>query len=231
MRYLLCLMLLLPMAINADPASRTSAWLMSLSRIKMSESYNAFVDIQPRFTLNDIANGEDHTLDTLLLRGGIGYQITKNIGLYQGYGYIPTYDPKKVEHRSFQELLIKQPLKSAGNFVHRFRFEQRFVDNVDDTAYRLRYFARFTYPLTNFHEKVSLAINEEVFINLNDADDGPQSGFNQNRLFLGLNYRVNPSLAYEAGYQNQFINAQSGRENISNHILFFGVQTKFSLMD
>lgn len=225
------MILLLPAVSNADTSSRNSTWLMSLSRIKLTETVNSFVDIQPRFTINDTSGGDDNALDTLLLRGALGYQITPNIGLYQGYAYIPTYDPKNVEHRSFQELFIKQPLQGKGALSHRLRFEQRFIDNADETAYRLRYFARYTHPLKQWHPSLSLAINEEIFINLNDADNGPQSGFNQNRLFVGLNYRVNPTLAYEFGYQNQIVNVPNNSNNVMNHILFFGVQTNFSILN
>jgi hypothetical protein len=228
----LLLSLLMPVMASADELdSRTSTWFMSLTRIKFTEDVRGFVDIQPRFTLNDISDGKDGGWDTLLLRGALGIQLSPNVGLYQGYAYIPTYDPKQVEHRSFQELLIKQPL-TKGSFAHRLRFEQRFLDgDVNETAYRFRYFARLLYPLQFWHPKLSLAINEEVFINLNDADDGPQSGFNQNRLFVGLNYGMKPNLAYEFGYQNQYVNRTSGKGNISNNILFFGVQTNFSWLD
>jgi len=230
-RVLVLLSLLVPFLASADGSdSRTSAWLMSLSRIKVTDNVRAFVDVQPRFTLNDTAGGKDGDLSTLLLRGALGYQLTPNVGLYQGVAYIPTYDPKKVEHRSFQELLIKQPL-STGSLAHRVRFEQRFLDGVDDTAYRLRYFVRYTRPLQNLHPKLSLAINEEMMINLNDADDGPQSGFNQNRLFMGVNYKVNPNLSFDMGYQNQVINVTSGRDNVMNHILFLGMMAKFSMLD
>jgi hypothetical protein len=229
-KIIMALTLLLPAFASATSSdSRTSAWLMSLTRMKLTEDLRAFVDVQPRFTLNDTSGGEDKALSTLLMRGALGYQLTPNVGLYQGYAYIPTYDPKRVEHRSFQELLIKQAL-STGALAYRLRFEQRFLDGLDDTAYRFRYFMRYTRPLTNINPKLSLAMNEEVFINLNDADDGPQSGFNQNRLFLGLNYKVNSQLSYDIGYQNQIVNVLGGRNNVMNHILFFGIITNFSII-
>ena len=92
--------------------------------------------------------------------------------------------------------------------MHRIRFEQRFLEGVDDTSLRFRYFARLTYPLNGIHDNLSLAINEEVFIHLNDPDGGPHSGFNQNRLFIGLNYRVSKRFAFELGYQNQYVAGQ-----------------------
>jgi hypothetical protein len=225
MRYFTFLIIFFPALVHAE-ASRTSTWLMSLSRIKFTETVNAFVDIQPRFTLSDTPNGHDNTLDTLLIRGALGYQITPNIGVYQGYAYIPTCDPKNVEHRSFQELFINQSFNNGNTFANRIRLEQRWIDSADEIAYRFRYFARYTHPLSQWHEKLSLAINEEVFINLNDAKNGPKSSFNQNRLFVGLNYRINPSLAYEFGYQNQYVNVIKNA-NVMNHILFLGAQTNF----
>ena len=228
--FILLIFSTLPLLSFADTASRTSTWLMSLSRIKLTESVNSFIDIQPRYTMNDTSGGKNNAFDTLLLRGAIGYQISPNIGLYQGYAYIPTYDPKNVEHRSFQELFINQPLQN-NSLAHRLRFEQRFIESVDETAYRLRYFGRYVHALPTWHPNLSLAINEEVFINMNDADNGPQSGFDQNRFFIGLNYRMNQSLAYEFGYQNQIINVPSSDNNVMNHILFLGVQSNFSLLD
>jgi uncharacterized protein DUF2490 len=224
------MILILPTVTNADTSSRTSTWLMSLSRIKLTELVNGYVDIQPRITMNDTSGGKNNALDTLLLRGALGYQITPSIGLYQGYAYIPTYDPKNVEHRSFQELFIKQPLRNNA-LAHRFRFEQRFIDSADETAYRFRYFGRYMRPLKAWQPNLSLAINEEIFINLNDANNGPQSGFDQNRLFVGFNYRINDSLAYEFGYQNQIINVSNNSNNVINHILFFGVLTNFSFLN
>ena len=229
---LVCIfLLLLSLNVYADTEDRSSAWFMSLSRFQFSEDYRGFLDIQPRFTVDDIAGGDNGNIDTLLIRGALGYQISPNVGIYQGYAVTPTYDPDKVEHRFFQELLGKQSLTDSLSLVHRLRFEQRVLEDVDDTALRFRYFARLTYPLTGIHEKLSLAINEEVFIHLNNVDRGPQSGFNQNRLFVGLNYKVSNNLAFEMGYQNQFVNGQNGSDDVVNHIGFFGVLTNFSFLD
>jgi Protein of unknown function (DUF2490) len=233
MKLLRTVLLFLPLSVYADTEDRSSTWFMSLSRIEFSDHYRGFLDIQPRFTVDDTPGGDNGSIDTVLIRGALGYQIKPNLGIYQGYAIIPTYDPDKVEHRSFQELLAKQSIGKSSSLAHRLRFEQRFLEGVDDDdiAYRFRYFARFTHPLTGIHEKLSLAINEEVFININDTDGGPKSGFNQNRLFVGLNYRVSKTLAFEAGYQNQFINVQGSADDVVNHIAFFGIQTSFSFID
>ena len=219
-------LLIISTSVYAETETRTSVWFMFLSRFQFEDNFRAFLDIQPRFTAEDIDNGDNGSIDTLLMRGALGYQLSPNIGIYQGYALIPTYDPNRVEHRSFQELLAKQKLHT-GTLTHRLRFEQRLLEGVDDIALRVRYFGRFTYPLTHLHENLSFALNEEVFIHVNDSDRGPQSGFNQNRLFVGLNYRMSKALAFDVGYQNQFINGQRGNVDVMNHILFFGVLSNF----
>jgi len=227
----LMLFLLLPAIVFAETESKSSLWTMSLNRFQFTEKYRGFLDIQPRFTVDDVPGGDNGSIDTVLIRGALGYQLNPNIGIYQGYAIIPTYDPDRVEHRSFQELLAKQSLNGASVLVHRMRFEQRFIEGVDDTSLRFRYFARFTYPLKDIHDNLSIAINEEVFIHLNDTDGGPQSGFNQNRLFIGLNYRVSKSFAFEVGYQNQYVAGQGRADDVVNHIAFIGMQTSFSFIE
>ena len=223
-------LLLLPTIVFADTETRSSLWTMSLNRFQFTEQYRGFLDIQPRFTVDDVPGGDNGSVDTILIRGALGYQLKPNIGIYQGYAIIPTYDPDRVEHRSFQELLAKHSLSGAAELVHRLRFEQRFIEGVDDTSLRFRYFARFTYPLDQIHDNLSLAINEEVFIHVNDTD-GPRSGFNQNRLFVGLNYRVSKSFAFEFGYQNQYVAGQGSADDVVNHIAFIGMQSNFSFID
>ena len=222
--------LLSPAIVLADTETKSSLWTMSLNRFQFTEQYRGFLDIQPRFTVEDVPGGDNGSIDTVLIRGALGYQLNSNLGIYQGYAIIPTYDPDRVEHRSFQELLAKQSLIGASVLVHRLRFEQRFIEGVNDTSLRFRYFARFTYPLNGIHDNLSLAINEEVFIHLNDTDGGPQSGFNQNRLFIGLNYKVSRNLAFEVGYQNQYVAGQRSADNAVNHITFIGMQSSFSFI-
>ncbi len=223
--------LLLPAIVFAGTETKSSLWTMLFNRFQFTEQYRGFLDIQPRFTVGDVPGGDNGSIDTVLIRGALGYQLNPNIGIYQGYAIIPTYDPDRVEHRSFQELLAKQSLSGVSVLVHRMRFEQRFLEGVDDTSLRFRYFTRFTYPLNEIHDNLSLAINEEVFIHLNDAGGGPHSGFNQNRLFIGLNYRVSKRFAFELGYQNQYIAGQGSADDVVNHIAFIGMQSNLSFID
>ncbi len=230
----ICCLFFLFLGLGTLPAqadSKASTWLMSLTRFTFTEEVRGFLDLQPRLAVEDPKPGQDGHFDTLLIRGALGYQLDEDIGIYQGYAAIPAYDPTRVEHRSFQEMLAQQPLSGALSLTHRLRFEQRFLENIDDLALRVRYFARMTHPIPSIHENISLAVNEEVFINANDADEGPQAGFNQNRFFLGLNYKIDDSLSVDCGYQNQFVDGRKGADDTVNHVAFLGFISKVSFVD
>ena len=230
-RFLLILIVLLPAKLLAETDSKTSTWFMSLTRFSFTEHIRGFLDIQPRLAVRDPASGQDGHFDTLLMRGALGYQVNDSIGLYQGYAVIPTYDPTRVEHRLFQEALLSQGLGDLNSLTHRVRFEQRILEKIDDVALRVRYFGRYTHTLPSLSDRLSLAINEEVFINANDADGGPQAGFNQNRLFLGMNYKLADNLSMDVGYQNQYVEGRNGSNDTVNHIMFLGFISSFSFVE
>ncbi len=55
--------------------------------------------------------------------------------------------------------------------------------------------------------------------NLNNTDWGARSGFDQNRFFFGLGYKLNESgsLSLEVGYLNQYLYRRSATDRM-NHI-------------
>jgi hypothetical protein len=62
---------------------------------------------------------------------------------------------------------------------------------------------RFSHPL---NKEWSLVGSNELFINANTVDWGPVAGFDQNRVFVGVGYKIDSSLRAEVGYMNQYIN-------------------------
>ena len=57
----------------------------------------------------------------------------------------------------------------------------------------------------------SFVLYDEIFVSLNAARNGPRSGFDQNRLFVGLNRKINRYVSMDIGYQNQSINTPGPR--------------------
>ena len=71
-----------------------------------------------------------------------------------------------------------------------------------------------------------MVIWDEVFFGLNDTDWGQNSGFDQNRFYVGPAYRLSKNWRVEIGYLNNHIALPGNNPDaITNHNLaltFFG---------
>lgn len=186
-------------------------WLIYFGNKQIDSQWNWHHEVQYR---NYNAIGD---LEQLLLRTGIGYNLTENNNnILLGYGFIASEnyvnDEDKVnvnEHRIYQQFITKQ---SIGNvkLSHRYRFEQRFVE--DDFRMRFRYFLSLNIPLGKSVEdkpnKWYLSAYNEIFLN------AESSVFDRNRLYGGLGYRLNKTLRLELGYMNQFFE-EDGRDQLN----------------
>ncbi|MCX8048282.1 MAG: DUF2490 domain-containing protein [Methylohalobius sp.] len=164
--------------------------------------WRLWTEVQNRW--RDMAKDAD--LDQLLVRLGLGYALTGQLTAWAGYGYIPTFTPAdKVvnEHRLWQQLLWVESF-GPWHFSSRTRLEERFIEGAKELLWRYRQFVRLSYPLS-LDLPVSLVLWDEVFFHLNSASPAIQSGFDQNRAFLGIGWQPVPTTRIEAGYLNQFL--------------------------
>jgi hypothetical protein len=205
----LILVFVLPFFAIAQDSSLGN-WLIYIGNKKVNEKWNIHNEVQYR-NYNGIGD-----LEQLLLRTGVGYNLSQNSNLLLGYGYIlsenyigDTEDKFSVnEHRIFQQFTSKQSIGRVA-LSHRYRFEQRFVEDV--FKMRFRYFLGINVPLQNI-EKVDnsfyLSAYNEIFLNSKSAI------FDRNRVYGGLGYKVNSALKFELGYMNQFFE-NAGRDQIN----------------
>jgi len=195
-KYLLILVTLLPFSVQSQDSS-LGDWLIYIGNKKLNAKWNLHNEIQYR---NYNAIGD---LEQLLLRTGIGKNLTDgNNNLLLGYGFIRSEnyineDEKVVinEHRIFQQFITKQKIGKVS-VQHRYRFEQRFVE--DDFKLRFRYFLGLIYPLS---ERLYLSNYNEIFLNT------VQNAFDRHRLYGGLGYKISDQIKIELGYMNQFLAA------------------------
>ena len=191
--------------------SKLGNWLIYIGNKKINNKWNIHHEVQYR---NYDAIGD---LEQLLLRTGLGYNLTENNNnLLIGYGYIlsenyinESNDKTSInEHRIFQQFITKQKVGRLG-LSHRYRFEQRFVE--DDFKMRFRYFLGFKFPLQYKEDGAGplyLSAYNEVFLNTES------SVFDRNRVYGGLGYEFSKILRLELGYMNQFFE-NSGRDQIN----------------
>ena len=197
-------------------------WTPVYLTVKLPSSFLAYMEVNPRIG-DDVTN-----IDQLLLRPALGYQLTQNISIWQGYAWVgnfnqPTGPRFFEENRIYQQVNYLQKFSSL-KFLSRTRLEERWIEHADGTAVRFRQMLRADFPIPQAPEW-AFVIYDEVFVNLNTVgtinSKGPGAGFDQNRFFLGINKTFNQHLNVDLGYQNQMINNRKleGNANLINHML------------
>lgn len=178
--------------------------------IPISEKVKGNFEINPR-----IQENITH-INQLLVRPSLGYQLTKDLSVWQGYAWVTNYIPHFVnENRIWQQIFYE---KEIGRFIlsSRSRLEERFIENVHGVPVRFRNMFRVQYSLDK-NKDWAFVIYDEPFINIGTHFEGPQSGIDQNRFFTGLNKKINQYTNIEGGYLMQYLNRISPTQDRLNH--------------
>lgn len=196
MTWAVILCLLLPFFAMGQ-ASELGNWWIYFGNKKFNSKWNLHHEVQYR---NYNAVGD---LEQFLLRAGLGYNLSdNNDNVLIGYGFIlsenyvgETNEKVSVkEYCIYQQFITKQQFKGVS-IQHRYRFEQRFVE--EDFKLRFRYFLAINVPIINgelVDKTVYLSAYNEVFLNTEAAV------FDRNRLYGGIGYRLNKTIRFELGY-------------------------------
>lgn len=174
-------------------------WMMYFGTNKVSDKFSIHTEIQFR----------NHTItpnntEQLLLRAGLNYHYSDNAMITGGYAYIPSYvfgseqkPPETEEHRIWQQFILTNKIGRV-KFEHRYRIEQRWVnqDFKSRFRYRLMVFVPLNKPII---EKGSLflGVYDEVFLNTK------KTFFDRNRLYGALGYQFNKNSSIQAGMMHQ----------------------------
>jgi len=187
---------------------QTGAWYMYLWSLADEGSNMGFQgDIQHR---NWDLGGD---LEQLLIRGGLTWKPSSALVKYTfGAAHVvskpfgPSSDASR-ENRVYQEAVIPQRVGRKFFLTHRFRFEQRWVDN-QDLRTRLRYFIGLNVPLnqdTLGAGATYLAFYNELFVNLNQniGNNRRVDHFDRNRSYMAFGYSLRDNLRFQLGYMHQ----------------------------
>ncbi len=209
---------------------KLGAWYMYFFNAKVKESsWGVQGDLQYR---NWNLGGD---LEQLLLRGGLTYSPKQaNIMFTLGYGHISTgaygQDKSKTfESRIYQEALF--PVQFSKRFYtnHRFRYEQRFVENQSFRT-RYRYNLFLNIPLNRAEmtkNTLYLAFYNELFINGQRMIGLGESVeiFDRNRSYAALGYILKKGLKVQLGIMKQTT------DNWSKNQLQISLHQKFEKRD
>ncbi|WEK18806.1 MAG: DUF2490 domain-containing protein [Candidatus Pedobacter colombiensis] len=211
--------------------NQNSGWLMFLNSTKFSDKWGLHLDVQLR--TEDNWDG----VRNFLFRPGVTYYINKNSNATVGYLLTNTFLKNNgiakytlTEHRIWEQYVYTHKIKPVY-VQHRFRLEQRFIETTGEDIFsqRFRYFVRFVLPLTEakepFVEGPFVALQNELFFNVQNKDKLNGKLFDQNRAYGAAGYRFSKRFDMEVGYLNQFIDGRS--VNTINNAVQLAFYTRF----
>ena len=227
--FLMCALCFLGLAPSQAAAQDTQLWtsLFANGPVKDDGRFLLWFDGHARFS-DDVSQ-----LGVSIIRPGLGYRVNKRLSLWAGYAHViarPNRDiapdaDNVVDNRIWQQATYSLtggdgPFRLSG----RTRLEQRFLNTGDETGYRLRQFFRLTRPFEE--SRWSATAWNEVFIALNDTDFGARAGYDQNRTFVGMNYKANARVRLEGGYLFNHIRREAAPDAF-NHNVSVSISTSF----
>ena len=170
------------------------------------------------------------------------YKINEKLETGIGYAYfsvstqVPelTFDFQIPENRGQQDLTWKETIKGI-TINQRFQVEERFIRNsnnqslIDGTTF----FWRFRYRLMGDYtfwkkedQKLKLVVYDEIMFNA--GKNIIYNTFDQNRIYLGIQYGFNESLAMELGYLKSFQQRPNGTDYFNRDIIRLSIFHKIN---
>ena len=200
-------------------------WFAYTGQYKVSNHWGYHIEAQFRMD-NQLKQNQQN----LFRVGGI-YYLSKSENISGGYALVNTYnaslDEFFKENRFWEQYQVNKKWNDNKNtIIHRFRLEQRWVEqlatesNATNYQNRFRYLNRNLFHLLNFNstnEELYAILQNEVFLNVGDNKINSKL-LDQNRFLVGLGLNYNNNIRLELGYMNHFITSASAT-NVMNHTI------------
>jgi hypothetical protein len=179
------------------------------------------MDINPRY------RNQGAHIDYLYYRPAIFYKPDAKTSLWLGHDTIIGHPAGKSayhENRWWEQFQYQFDAIATTTLSNRTRFEQRERAGFHDVGYRLREMIKSSTPFTH-QPTLFFVVSDELFINFDQTDWGARRGFDQNRFFVGIDWKLTERCAVETGYLNQFVHKAT--YNQENHVINTTLSFKF----
>ena len=145
-------------------------------------------------------------------RNALNYDISESTRLSVGHMWAARHrnnedlftDTTQYENRLYQQVIYKHKILNTLKVDHRFRLEQRLLQDIEDPLWYARYRLRVRVPLKKKSTpmetvKTHAVASSELLAHVNRVET-VKAGIVQQRHFLGINHAFNPHLNVDAGY-------------------------------
>ena len=189
---------------NEDFESTTGVWYMLFYNQQFSDSqFGLQGDFQERHW--DL-NGD---LEQRLIRNGLTFKPKESkLLLTLGYGNIQSGvfgldSTRTEEHRIYQEALIPLKVSNRISTIHRYRFEQRWIEeNQMKTRHRYNLFLNIALNQDSFDKgTIYLALYGELFLYSWDIE------VDRLRLYTAIGYEYTQGTKIQAGVMRQYVSS------------------------
>ena len=189
---------------NEDFESTTGIWYMLFYNKQFSDSqFGVQGDFQDR---NWDLDGD---FEQRLIRNGLTFKPKEsNLLLTLGYGNIQSgeFGPdsnRKQEHRIYQEALIHWKISDRISTSHRYRFEQRWIDEFKmKTRHRYNLFVNVALNQASFEKgTIYLALYSELFLYSWDVV------IDRLRVYSAIGYEFSQGSKLQLGVMRQYVNS------------------------
>lgn len=204
-------------------------WYGYYNTLKFNESWSLLSEIQERQFYNPTAQHQ------LVFRFNLERKLLGNWNASAGMTLF-LQNPNNPESESNLTVPELRPDIGFNNkqklgfltISHRYKAEARFFHDVENdqltdgfrfSNFRLRYQLGLDLPIWKKEEKEKLSFKVKDEIMFNVGKKVVKNTFDQNRIYLAVNYKLNDSYAVELGYMNWFQQPKSGVDFYKRDIL------------
>lgn len=208
-------------------------WYGYYNTLKFNENWSLLSEIQERQFYNPTAQHQ------LVFRSNVERKLLGNWNASAGMTYFlqnpnnPDSDGNLTvpEFRPDIGFNNKQKLGFL-TISHRYKAEARFFHDVENNElsggyrfsnFRFRYQLGLEFPIWKKEEKEKIVLKLKDEIMFNVGKKVVKNTFDQNRVYLALNYKINDSYAVEMGYMNWFQQQKTGVDFYNRDILRFSL--------
>ncbi len=209
-------------------------WLGYYNSLVFNSKWSMNSDMQFR-TKNEMKH-----YSQALIRSDVSYKLKDRITISVGlahFRYFITDEKTRGEWRPWQELKLTDKT-GICKIIHRLRVEQRFNETFKNSEatndyqfnFRFRYKFDLRYPILKEKEEgnnVYALIGNEVMINAGNSIT--YNYFDQDRLYVGINYEVNKKLSLQLQYMHVWQQGSNGLTLNSNEVIRFNIYHTINL--
>jgi len=212
-------------------------WTRYYNLLTINDKWSVHSEFDNRIFINPVKQ------NLYVIRFQGRYKINDNLDAGAGFAHfsVATQEPEITyyfnvpEYRGQQDIIWKKDFGKI-TLIQRFQVEERFFHNANKEGLLpgTTFYWRFRYRIHGeriFWKKenqfLKAILSDEIMINA--GENIVENTFDQNRIYVALQYGINKNIALEVGYLNSFQQRASGVDYFDRDIIRFTFYHKIKL--